>query len=156
MISRFNRNEYLIRVAVIILAMVSPFICLLTYGYKPSISSYWETDIQPLFILTNAATSYYLYSIKRWRISALLLLMLTSFSVELYPNVHNAIAIFFFISNIRPILISSHFKWCIYPYGSSLLVLPISMTYSEIIAIISLCLYHLLIISKIRKITYRS
>lgn len=149
---RISKFEYLTRVAVILLATISPFICILIYGYLPSISSYWNTDLQPLFIIANAVTSYYLYSIKQWRIPALLLLTLTSFSVELYPNFHNIAAIFFFISNIRPLAMSSNFKWCIYPYMSALVILPFSMTFAEIIAILSLCVYHLLLLRKFRLI----
>jgi hypothetical protein len=134
--------------AVIALAVISPFICLSLYGYLPSISSYWRTGLQPLFIIANATTSYYLYSVKRWRIPALFLLLLTSFSVELYPTFHNILAVGFFISNIIPLLKTNRFKWTIYPYASSLLILPFSMTFAEIIAIISLCIYHALILKR--------
>lgn len=143
-----EKKDYYLRLGVIMLAVISPFICLIVHGYEPSISSYWRTNLQPLFILANAATSYYLYSIKDWKYSAYGLLLLTAFSVELYPAIHNFIAILFFLANIIPLTRTNHFKWCIYPYLSSLVVLPFSMTYSEIIAILSLCLYHYLMLRK--------
>jgi len=148
-----GKYQYLLRIAVIILAAVSPFICLMYYGYLPSISSYWNTDLQPLFIIANAATSYYLYSIRDWKMSALMLLLLTSFSLTLFPAVHNILAITFFIVNVYPLVKTNHFKWCIWPYLASLVVLPFSMTVSEIIAIDSLCVYHMLLLIKAANIS---
>lgn len=149
---KLSRADYLIRISVIIIAATSPLICLLYYGYLPSISSYWKTDLQPLFIIANVVTAYYLYSINNWKKSAMLLLLLTAFSIELYPTLHNIIAISFFIVNIIPMIQSGYFKWCIYPYLTSLIVLPWSMTFAEIIAISSLCLYHLLLLRKLYNI----
>jgi len=143
-----GKYQYFLRVAVVILAAISPFICLLSYGYLPSISSYWDTDLQPLFIIANAATSYYLYSVKDWKMSALMLLLLTSFSLTLFPIVHNILAIIFFIVNVYPLTQTHHFKWCIALYLTSLVVLPWSTTFAEIIAIEVLCLYHLLVLIK--------
>jgi hypothetical protein len=144
--------EYNSRVAAILLAAISPFICLIAYGYLPSLSSYWNTDLQPLFIIANAITSYYLYSIKPWRMPALMLLFLTAFSVELFPMVHNALAVGFFIMNLYPLYNTNHFKWCIYIYLLSLLVLPWSMTFAEIISIGALCIYHYLLLRKVYKL----
>ena len=145
---KIGKYQYLLRIAVILLATISPFICLIYYGYLPSLSSYWDTNLQPLFIIANAATSYYLYSIKDWKISALMLLLLTSFSLTLFPQVHNILAVAFFIINVYPLVKTNHFKWCIWPYLGSLVVLPWSMTISEIIAIDTLCVYHMLLLIK--------
>ncbi len=151
---KLGKYQYFLRVAVIILAAIFPFICLLSYGYLPSISSYWNTDLQPLFIIANAATSYYLYSIKDWKMSALMLLLLTSFSLTLFPIVHNILAIVFFIVNVYPLTKTNHFKWCIALYLTSLIVLPWSMTFAEIIAIEVLCLYHLLVLIKANRLQH--
>ena len=140
--------QYRLRMVVIIIAAIFPFICILTYGYKPSISRYWETDIQPIFIITNAATSYYLFSLDKWKKSALLLLLLTSFSLTLYPDMHNILATIFFIINLRPLFKSNKFKWCAWVYTTALFVLPFSMTISEIIAIDTLCIYHILLLNR--------
>jgi hypothetical protein len=144
-----NLYEYYIRIAVIIFAAITPFLCILSHGYLPSLSSYWKTDLQPLFIIANAATSYYLYSVKIWRPSALLLLLLTAFSVELFPLTHNFLAVIFFFMNIYPLYKRRFFKWTIWIYFSSLLVLPFSMIFAEIIAINAICLHHLLLLNKV-------
>jgi len=145
--------QYRLRMVVILLAAISPFICILTNGYKPSISSYWDTSLQPLFIITNAATSYYLFSLSNWKISALSLLLLTAFSLTMYPGMHNAIAVIFFISNLYPLFKSNKFRWCFWIYITALIALPFSMTISEIIAIDSLCIYHVLLLNKAYRIT---
>ena len=150
---KLGKYQYLLRMVVIILAAVSPFICLIYYGYLPSISSYWNTDLQPLFIIANAATSYYLYSIRDWKLSALLLLLLTSFSITLFPTIHNILAVVFFITNLYPLIKTNHFKWCIWLYLSSLIILPFSMTISEIIAIDTLCVYHMLLLIKAARLS---
>ena len=85
--------EYRMKISVIILAAITPILCMLIHGYEPSLSTYWKTDLQPLFIIANASTSYYLYSVKKWKMSAFLLLMLTAFSVELYREVHDILAV---------------------------------------------------------------
>lgn len=148
-ISDFN---YYVRLFVIMFAAFSPILFILTCGYLPSISSYWRTEVQPIFILTNVTTAYYLYSINGWKYSALCLVVLTAFSVELYPMIHNVTAVLFFIINLIPMSKSNSFKWCIYPYLVSLLILPFSMTFSEILAIGIVCLYHLLLLRKLRSI----
>jgi len=148
-----GKYQILLRIVVILLAAISPFICLLYYGYLPSLSGYWDTNLQPLFIIANAATSYYLYSIKDWKISAFMLLLLTSFSLTLFPQVHNILAICFFIVNVYPLVKTNHFKWCIWPYLASLSVLPWSMTIAEIIAIDTLCVYHMLVLLKAASIS---
>jgi hypothetical protein len=145
--------QYRLRMVVIILAAISPFICILIHGYKPSISSYWDTSLQPLFIITNAATSYYLFSLKNWKLSALMLLLLTAFSLTLYPGMHNVIAVIFFIANLYPLFKSNKFRWCFWIYTTALIALPFSMTISEIIAIDSLCIYHVMLLNKAYHIT---
>lgn len=137
---------------VIVFAFSSPYICLFYHGYLPSLSSYWKSDLQPLFIIANAATSYYLFSIKRWWPSAICLLILTAFSVELFPKIHNITAVVFFLMNLYPLLKASHYKWIVYLYLTSVIVLPFSMLFSEIIAINSLCLYHGLLLNKLYKL----
>lgn len=146
--------DFMSRMLVVILAGLAPIVCLLVYGEMESVSAYWKTDLQPLFIITNAATSFYFYSNKNkmWRFSALMLLLLTAFSVELYGSIHNVVAIAFFISNLYPLYKSNHFKWCFWIYLSSLVVFAFSMLYAELIAINALCLFHGLKLIKLQKL----
>ena len=111
-------------------------------GYLPSISTYWKTEAQPLFIMANAITSYYLFSVQGWRISSFMLLFLTAFSVELFPKSHNIMAIAFFIMNIIPLWKSTRYRYMLIPYVGSLAILPFSITIAEMFAIDTLCIYH--------------
>lgn len=144
--------EFYSRLLVIVLAAITPIILLITQGHFLSLSQYWETDMQPLFIIANATTSYYLYGIKNWRLSALFLLLLTSFSVTLYPNAHNILAVLFFIVSLFPLYVSHYFKFCFWAYLISMPIMIFDMMLGESIAIFFLCLHHLLILFRIHKI----
>ena len=149
---RLTGFEFHIRLFVIILAAITPLILFVTQGHLFSISEYWETSMQPLFIITNAATSYYLYGIKRWRLSALFLLLLTAFSVSLYPNTHNVLAVLFFVVSLFPLYLTKHFRLCFWAYLFSLTVMMFDMMIGESIAVFFLCLHHLLILLKISRV----
>ena len=144
MITSISRTEFLLKSTVIIMAVLMPFICLYSEGYMKSISSYWTTDMQPLFIISNCATAYYLLSFKNWRPSAILLILLTAFSVEYYPIIHTSIAIFFFIITIYPLYMASRFRFCFYIYCFALPALLISMFIAEVIGVTALCTFHFL------------
>jgi len=143
-----SKKEFQVRAAVIALAFLTPIICLMGYGYMPSLSTYWKTEMQPIFIIANATTSYYLFSMTQWRIPAIFLLLLTAFSVDMYGPLHNALAIIFFVVTLWPLFMSNHFKWIKWVYLSSLLALPWSMLVSEMIAITTLCVYNALLLRK--------
>ena len=136
-------KDFILRILVIVSALISPFVYINIVGKLPSISSYWETQMQPLFIIVNASTSYFLFSIKKWRISAMLLLFLTAFSVESFATLHNIFAISFFLFNLYPIYLNKKIHWALMPYILSIVLLIDSILYAEIFAITSLCLAHL-------------
>lgn len=149
---RITDNDLLLRVGVIALAAVTPFICILTQGSAHSLSYYWKTDLQPLFIFTNILTAYYFLNINNWRFSALLLLLLTAFSVDLYGTLHDILATMFFLANVRPLYLNHHYRWVILLYLMALPILHISMLWSEIVAIESLCLHQGLMLRKLHKL----
>lgn len=137
-------NKPYIRFFIIILAALSPFVYAFSEGIKYSISSYCETPMQPLFIFVNASTSYFLFSIKNWWIPAFLLMLLTAFSVEKFYEIHNFFAISFFIFSGISILRSNKEKWFFFPYSFSILfVFMGGIIFSEILAILVICLFHL-------------
>lgn len=152
---KFTKQEYYIRFAVIGLAVLTPLIFLLTQGYHQSMSLYWETSMQPLFILSNVLTAYYLYSIPRWKTSALFLLALTAFSISFCNPLHNLLSIGFFIANMYPLYKAKHFSICFYLYIFSCFIAPFNMMVMEIFAVTTLCLYHGLILNKIRVIQFK-
>ena len=66
-----SKIELSIRTATLILTIIAPFACIATYGWEYSYSQYWNTPLQPLFILSNIITAYYLFDSERWKIPAL-------------------------------------------------------------------------------------
>lgn len=139
----FYNKDFILRFLVIIIALISPFIYIGIIGELPSISAYWDTKIQPMFIIVNASTSYFLFSIKKWRISAVMLLLLTAFSFDVHSILHNIFAISFFLFNFYPFYLNKKLEWVIIPYLASALLLFHSILYAEIFAIIVICFVHL-------------
>jgi hypothetical protein len=146
-------KDFWFKIGAVALAIISPFI-LIFFGGKilPSLSSYWMTDLQPLFIVTNAITSYYMFSAKRWRVSSLFLLLLTAFSVELFPQFHNVTAIIFFLANLYPMFTLKRFRWVTYVYLATLPIFFYSILWGEVIAIVILAGYHGAVLYNYRKI----
>jgi hypothetical protein len=105
------------------MAAIAPFIYIGSIGELPSISSYWITPMQPMFIIVNASTSYFLFSLNRWRIPAVMLLLLTAFSFNTNESLHNIFAICFFLFNFYPLLLNKKINWVIVPYSASILFL---------------------------------
>jgi hypothetical protein len=139
----FHNIDTLIRIIVILTSLVHPFI-LLSYGELPSMSSYWETPLQPLFIFVNATTSYFLFSINKWKLPSLFLLLLTAFSVSLYPQLHNVFTILFFITCLYPLIKTKRFKYYPILYSLSIIVgLLYGILWLEIYCVLILTIYHL-------------
>ena len=139
-----NVNGLIIRVIVILLAILQPFIIMFWYGVDVvSISSMWETSLQPLFIITNATTSYFLFSVHRWLFPSLFLLLLTAFSVEYHMVTHNIFAGLFFISCINSLFGYNRLRWYLFPYLLSGVVwLMFGMFWGEVFAVLVICIYH--------------
>ncbi len=147
-----TKFDYLLRMCVIIFAAISPFICLFFSGYEKSLSSYWNTDMQPLFIISNLITGYYLIGIPKWRLSSCLLLLVTAFSIEYYPNVHNIVAVAFFVACIYPLHMANNYSFCKWIYILAIPIIPFSLLFAEIVAICSICIFHLLTLNKLYNI----
>lgn len=147
------KRDFIYRVFVVILSLLQPIIILIVLGDIPSMSSSWNTPLQPLFICVNAMTSYFFFSAHRWEIPSILLLSLTAFSVESYPDVHNTLAVGFFIMCVYPIYRLKRWRYYIIPY---LLGVPIVMKYGlfwgEFWCVWVLCIYHIHIVIHMYKI----
>jgi hypothetical protein len=142
-----KKYQFWIKLAVIIMSVLQPFILIMNQGYLWSISSYWKTSLQPLFILVNAGTSYFFFSTEKWIVPAIFLLLLTAFSVEEYKLVHNIFAALFFISCTIPLLQIKRFQFFGYIYLFSLVVFWVyGMLIFEIYCVLILGLYHLTIL----------
>lgn len=137
-------KEFLIKLLVIIVSFIYPFVLLSIEGELGSISQYWNTSLQPLFIIANVMTAYFFFSIENWRLPSYFLVLLTAFSVKLYPITHDIIATLFFIFCLIPLFLSKRFKFYAWFYFFSI---PIGLFYGllwlEIWGMFILCLYHL-------------
>jgi len=135
--------KFWLKLGVIFLALIIPFVMLSIHGTESSLSNYWNTPMQPLYIIVNASTSYFLFSLDRWKLSACLLLLTTAFSVEYYAIAHNIFAVSFFAVNLWPLFYIKHrYVGYLYLYISSVFVFPFNILAGEIVAVSSLCLYH--------------
>lgn len=137
-------SEFLIKILVILISALYPFVLISVEGELVSISQYWNTSLQPLFIVGNVVTAYFFFSIDNWKIPSFLLILVTAFSVKLYPITHNVVAIAFFLSCLIPLFKGKRFKAYIYLYFVSIFVgLMWGLLWLEIWGILILCSYHL-------------
>lgn len=139
-----NWKNFLIKLMVIIVSCIYPFVLLSVEGELNSISQYWNTPLQPLFIAANVMTAYFFFSTDNWKIPSYFLVLLTAFSIQLYPITHDVIATLFFISCLFPLIRSKRFKFYTYFY---LISIPIGLLWGllwlEMWSIFILCSYHL-------------
>lgn len=134
--------EYLVRLCSIGFASVVPIVLVVCNGPLYSLSQYWNTPYQPLFILSNAITSYFFFSTPNWRVPSFFLMLLTAFSLEYHNLIHDILAIIFFITCAYALFKSNRFKYHFYLFMIGICVMPISLLYGEIIGILVLCVYH--------------
>jgi len=137
-----TRRDYLIRIFVITLAFILPLVCLSFGEPRESISKYFNSSVQPIYIISNVLTAYLLYSLEKWKCPAVFLLLLTSFTVYDYPIIHNIFAYAFFFSCFSPIFSHNRLKLYYIPYLCSLIFLIDSFLWTEIICIFTLCSFH--------------
>ena len=57
-------TEYVVKILVILVSALYPFILISIEGELISISQYWNTSLQPLFIVANVMTAYFFFSIE--------------------------------------------------------------------------------------------
>tara|TARA_R100001460_G_scaffold266_10_gene1246 strand:- start:17418 stop:17876 length:459 start_codon:yes stop_codon:yes gene_type:complete len=136
-------KEFYLKVLAILLIGISPFIMLITYGELNSISQYWTTPLQPLFIISNTITAYLLFEIKNWKKASIFLMLLTSFSVVDFGILHNIFAGLFFFFSLQALWETQRLGGYIIVYGIAMILLPFNLFWSEVIAVSTLCSYHL-------------
>lgn len=137
-------NEFIVKLSVIFVSILYPVILISIEGELGSISQYWNTSLQPLFITANVMTAYFFFSVENWRLPSYFLVLLTAFSVKLYPQTHDIIAACFFLSCLLPLFRSKRFKFYSYLYLISILIgLKWGLLWFEIWGMFILCSYHL-------------
>ena len=134
-----------LRYLVIILAMLLPIVIVIMFGFDfPSISTTWDTVLQPLFIITNAITSFYFFSLKRWKIPSVFLLLLTAFSVDMSPMFHNLLAGGFFLTCLYPLMWFKRFSYYVFIYlFAGVIWLFFGLFWFEVWGIYVLCIFHI-------------
>ena len=133
---------FFVRLAAILTAALTPFILIICFGQQNSLSQYWETSGQPLFITANVITSYFFFTIKEWRTPSYFLVLVTAFSVQSFPMVHNILAILFFAAAGYSFYHVRRFKWYFVAFILCLPLLSYSLLHAEIGGILVLCAYH--------------
>lgn len=140
-----KKYDFTLKLLLVLISILQPFILISTQGLLWSISSYWNTPLQPLFILINAGTSYYFFNSEKWRLSGVLLLLLTAFSVENYLMIHNIFAVGFFLSCIYPMVFIKRFRILAFLYLMCIPLYPLlGMLFFEIYCVLIIGIYHLL------------
>ena len=138
-----NRWDMFERLFTSFLALVQPFIIYFLYGDNHAISRAWDTPLQPLFITTNALVSFFFFKLPKWRVPALLLLLLTSFSVDDHYVLHNIFAILFFIFSAVSLWSIKKFRYYFFIFLMSAIFLFDGLFWAETWGIISLVGYHM-------------
>lgn len=150
-LKEIGTRDYHLKIIAVCLSLVIPIFIAL-FGDFYSLSKSWGTSFMPLFIINNAISSYYLFSMRRWRLPAFFLLMLTGFPVWNFSVIHKIFAVAFFVSCIYSLGASRKMRayfWCY------LLTTPIffwSILWGEVAATMVLTLYHLHSLVVVREI----
>lgn len=138
-----EKTEFALRICVVLLTMLAPFLYLGFHGYELSVSTYWNSEWRPLYIISNAATSYFLFSLSNWKIPATFLMLLTAFAVDQYMFMHNFFAGCFFVFSFFCLLFSKRFKWYWKIYIVCSFIALINLLLGEILVIELIAMYHL-------------
>lgn len=125
------------------LSAISPFIMIVNNGVMGSLSQYWGTPFQPLFILSNIICSYFFFSLKKWKIPSFFLMLLTGFNWYEFQIPHNIFAVCFYLACLHSLFLNRRFKIFQVLYISSIFLYPYSILLGEVTSIIILCLFHL-------------
>ena len=136
-----------------ILGILCPMIMILSFPEIKSLSGFWNTPLVPLFVIMNIVTAYFFYLLPNWKVSGVLLFLLTAFPVNYFNQFHNVLAVVFFISCMYAISKSSRYSWLVFPFIVAVIVSAKSLFWGEVIAIYVICTYHLLTLRKRVKIT---
>jgi len=132
--------------------MLYPFLCLLLAGYNKSLSSYWGSSVEPIFIIANILVSYFFFITKNWKIPAIFLILVTAFNNILYPTIHNIFAICFFLGSFASLFNSKRYIVLKVLYLIGAIMMIIDLLVGEIICILAIGLYHTFKLNKLNKL----
>lgn len=135
-------KDLIIRASLVTIALLAPFIYITISGEQESLSAYWRTPVQPMFLLVNVCVSYFFFVTKDWRIPGILLLLLTCIHLDVNKVVHNIFAVSFFVSTAYVIHKAKRYSWLSILLTCSTFFLFKSILWAEIPAIVIICVYH--------------
>lgn len=132
---------------------------MLNWGILGSISQYWETPYQPLFIISNIICSYFFFTLPNWRIPSFFLLLLTSFSCIQFRITHDILAGCFYFACLHSLFKNKRLKFYRILFILSIPFYFYTIILGEIIGIFILSSFHLQIIiykEKLRRTKLKS
>jgi len=136
------------RYFILLLALTAPLYCIYSFGLLSSYSQYWTTPMQPLFIIANILTAYYMFNFKVWRIPSILLMLITFFPLFTFNITHNSLAVLFFLSCLVPLFKSKRYTYIKWVYLAGALVMFKNLMVGEWISIFAITLHHFLLLTK--------
>ncbi len=149
-------TQFILKFGLAALGMIYPLVMWWWIGPQSSISMYFLTQAQFLFLLFNAGTSFYFTNTKNWVIPGVLLLLLSCFSVQYFTWIHNIFAILFFVFSLISIFRSKRYKIMGLGVILSLFGLFHSVFLTEYIAVVFISIFHILILRDLFKYQYRN
>ena len=146
-------KEFHVKIAVVCLSVITPFIMITSDDILGSISQYWDTQYQPIFIISNIICSYFFFSLKNWKIPSLFLVLITSFNHYQFNILHNIFAVSFYLACLYSLFQNKRFTLYRILFILSIALYPYSIILGEITSIVILCSHHLRVILYQEKLT---
>ena len=139
-------KEFHVKILAVFFSLMTPFVMISRGDILGSISQYWDTQYQPLFITSNIICCYFFFSLKKWKIPSLFLMLVTAFNHYDFNILHNIFAVSFYFACLHSLFLNKRFKFYIILFVASIFLYPYSIIVGEIASIVILCSYHLTVI----------
>lgn len=108
-------KENSIHVIAILLAIST---IVVAFIYNVTLSNLFGTEFEPLFIAMCGSTALSFFNVKGWKLPGIFILLVAAFSAQRYNDIHNTVALLFFIISFYKIKKDtrySYFAWSILP-----------------------------------------
>ena len=147
LLSKFRSlKEFHVKIFAVFFALITPFIMVTSGEELGSISQYWDTQYQPLFIISNVICSYFFFSLKNWKIPSLCLFLVTAFNHYQFNILHNIFAVSFYFACLYSLYQNNRFILYRILFVFSMVLYPYSIILGEVTSIVVLCSHHLRVI----------
>ncbi len=146
-------KEFHVKIFAVFFAVLTPFIMVTSGEVLGSISQYWDTQYQPLFIISNVICSYFFFSLKNWKIPSLCLLLVTAFNHYQFNTLHNIFALSFYFACLHSLFQNKRFTLYRILFMLSMGLYFYSIILGEITSIVILCSHHFRVMLYKEKLT---